>query len=205
MKKISILFISAVAFLFSCVGGGDGQNPIIPGLKGPFLNVGSTHVLVSTVFQDLRLNGGLRYPLPKLKDSYVELSPDLQSDGVLLAFSISLEDILGRDLDDMQMMGLPGGRPIPEIPGGRLPGIAFTVQNFTNMVFYLSDTKMAIYFPWNNTITDMGFDYFMGDEKMGRFFFVSPDIYAKNAGYLLVLDINKKVKKRLKRLKRLRH
>lgn len=195
--------MGAAAFLFSCVGGGN-QNPMIPGLNGPHVNVSNTHILVSTVFKDLRLNGGVRYPLPKLKDSYVELGPDLQSDGVLLAFSISLEDILGRDLDEMQMMTLPGGKPIPEIPGGRMPGIAFTVQNFTNMVFYLSDDKMAIYFPWNNTITDMGFDYFVGEKKMGRFFFVSPDIYARNAGYLLVLDINKRTKKRLKRLKRRR-
>jgi len=202
MKKLATFVLGISTFLFSCVGGNTGQNPVIPGLDGPHVSVSNTHLLVSTVFKDLRLNGGLRYPLPKLRDSYVELSPDLQSNGVLLAFSFSLEDILGRDLDDMQMMGLPGGRPIPEIPGGRMPGIAFTVQHFTNMVFYLSDDKMALYFPWNNTIPDMGFDYFVGDKKMGRFFFVSPDIFAKNAGYLLILDINKRTKRRLKRLLR---
>lgn len=127
MRKLVFLALGAATFLFSCVGGDGGQNPIIPGLDGPHVTISNTHVLVSTVFKDLRLNGGLRYPLPKLKDSYVELSPDLQSDGVLLSFSFSLEDILGRDLDDLQMIGLPGGRPIPEIPGGRMPGIAFTV------------------------------------------------------------------------------
>ena len=161
MKNLALIILSLTTFLFSCVGGGN-QNPVIPGLDGPHVIISKTHVLISTVFQGLNINGGLRYPLPKLKDSYVELSPDLQSDGLLLAFSFSIEDILGRDLDDMEMMGLPGGRQIPEIPGGRLPGIAFTVQHFTNMVFYLSDDKMALYFPWNNTIPDMAFDYFVG-------------------------------------------
>lgn len=202
MKRIVFAMFAVSVFLLSCVGGDGSQNPVVPGLRGPTVTISNTHVLVSTVFLDLRLSGGLRYPLPKLKDSYVELSPDLQSDGVLLAFSFSLEDILGRDLSDMQPMGLPGGRPIPEIPGGRMPGVAFTIQHFTNMVFYLSDDKMALYFPWNNTIPDMGFDYFVGERKMGRFYFVSPDIFAKNAGYLLVLNINNRTKRILKRLMR---
>lgn len=194
------LLLCLTAFLLSCVGNGGGQNPVIPGLDGPHVNISRTHVLVSTVFKDLRLAGGLRYPLPKLRDSYVELGPDLQSDGVLLSFSFSIEDILGREIGEMEMIGLPGGRALPDVVGGRMPGVAFTVQHFTNMVFYLSDTQMAIYFPWNNTIPNMGFDYFVGDVKKGRFHFISPDIFAKNAGYFLLLDLDKRTKKKLKRL-----
>jgi hypothetical protein len=132
MNKIVICLS---VFLSSCVESGGGQNPVILSLDGPHVNITRTHILVSTVFKDLRLAGGLRYSLPKLRDSYVELGPDLQSGGALLSFSFSFEDILGKEIDEMEVMALPGGRAIPDVPGGRMPGLAFTVQNFTNMVF----------------------------------------------------------------------
>ena len=38
------LLLCLTAFLLSCVGNGGGQNPVIPGLDGPHVNISRTRI-----------------------------------------------------------------------------------------------------------------------------------------------------------------
>ena len=196
-----IIFLTLFGFS-SCVG--TGTNLEIPGVKGPNLTLTNTHVLITAVFQNLNLAVGLRYKIPGSKDSYIELSPDLQSSGTLLSVGLSIEDVFGSKVDDLVPMGLPGGRALPEISGGRMPGVKFSIKNFANMVFYLDDDKYGIFFPMNITIfMPVGFDFHVGSKVVGRMHIISPDLSNANSGFLLMLnrDINviKKFQKKLRR------
>ena len=50
------------------------------------------------VVEGIQLDGGLRYNIPKYPNSYLEISPDLQSVGTLMAISVSLDDIFNDKL-----------------------------------------------------------------------------------------------------------
>lgn len=198
----SILLFLVFFGFSSCVG--TGTNIVIPGVKGPNLNLTNTHVLITAVFENLNLGVGLRYKIPGSKDSYVELSPDLQSSGTLLSVGLSIQDVFGGEVEDLRPMGLPGGRALPEIPGGRMPGTKFSIKNFTNMVFYLDERKYGLFFPMDITIfMPTGFDFHVGSKVVGRMHIISPDLSDSNSGFLLMLnrDINviKKFQKRLRR------
>ena len=63
------------------------------------------------VFENIILDGGLRYPVPKYPNSYIEVSPHLQSGGTMMSVSISLDDVFNGDLPRLDPQALPGGRP----------------------------------------------------------------------------------------------
>ena len=88
--------LSLLALLFTGCGGKTtgGSNLAIPGVDGPKIALIQDTVLITMVFSGLQLDGGLRYNIPKYPKSYIELSPDLQSNGTLLAMNLSLDDVL---------------------------------------------------------------------------------------------------------------
>lgn len=63
--------------------------------------------MIATVFEKIQIDRGLRYALPKFKNSYVEVGPDLQSDGTLMAISVSISDLLGDLADVLDPQTLP--------------------------------------------------------------------------------------------------
>lgn len=206
LLKSKSLFLSLVmgsALLFTSCGGDttSGSNLQIPGIDGPKITLVQDTVLISIVFQNLQLDGGLRYNIPKYPKSYLEISPDLMSSGTLMAINLSLDDVLDGRLQTLDPQTLPGGRALPGVAGGRLPAVAFTIEKFKNMSFYVGPKLFGVFIP----LHDPGIGssiitarYFVGQNRMGNLSLVGADVNGENAGLLLMLDMNSQVKSQLK-------
>lgn len=84
----SALLIS-LGFASSC-GNNSSSNIQIPGVQGPNVSLLQDNLQISMVFDTVQIDGGLRYNIPNYKYSFLEISPDLQSNGTLMSISISL-------------------------------------------------------------------------------------------------------------------
>jgi hypothetical protein len=204
-KKIlfSFLMILSLGFVSSC-GNNSGKNIEIAGLKGPTVSLLQDNLLVSVVFENVQMDGGLRYNIPKYKYSYLEVSPDAESNGTLMVISISLQDLVGGGLDQLDPQKLPGGRNLPGVSTGSLPAVAFSIEKFSNMSFYLGKDVFGIFLPTQVGVDGAiaSFRYYIGSKAAGTISLVGNDTNGENAGVLLMLNINSEAKKIMKRLEK---
>jgi outer membrane receptor protein involved in Fe transport len=127
--------ITAGIFSTSCGNGTSSSNIQVPGIQNMSVTLVQDNVLISMVFENLQLDGGLRYNIPKYPNSYLEISPDLQSAGTLMAINVSLKDVFDTNLQLLDPATLPGGRSLPGVAGGRLPAVAFSIEKFKTWDF----------------------------------------------------------------------
>lgn len=203
--KTKLLVLSAVVSVgvlsTSCGDGTSSSNINVPGVKGMSVTLQQDSVLISMVFQSIQLDGGLRYNIPKYPNSYLEISPDLQSAGTLMAINISLKDALNTNLQLLDPQTLPGGRSLPGVAGGRLPAVAFSIEKFKNMSFYLGPKIFGVFIPLkslgigSSIITAR---YYTGSNRIGNISLVGEDANGDNAGLLLMLDMSTTVQTQLK-------
>lgn len=203
-KTKSLLATTALSatllFSTSCGNGTSSQNIQIPGISKTSVQLIQDTVLISMVFSDIQLDGGLRYDIPKYANSYVEIGPDAQSNGTLVAFNISITDVLNKKLQALDPTSLPGGRPLPGIVGGRLPAVAFSIEKFPGVVVYLGPQFFGIFLPTkdlgigSNIITAR---YYTGNKRIGNMSIVGVDSTNKNSGVLLLLDMNANIQNQL--------
>jgi hypothetical protein len=194
---LSLTLLLTLGLTTSC--GSSGTNISISGLQGPNVSLLNDSILVSLVFENIQIDGGLRYSIPKYTESYLELSPDATSGGTYMSISISLNDVLNGDLSKLDPQYLPGGRNLPNISGGKLPAVAFSVEKFNNMSFYLGSNVFGIFLPVDvgvdQTITS--FRYYINSKAAGTISLVGKDTNGENSGVLLMLNITTSVKKKL--------
>lgn len=200
---ITSLILSAALITTSCGDGSDGRNISIPGVKGPNVTLVEDNVLISMVFENLQVQGGLRYAIPKYNNSYIELSPDFESTGTLMAVSISLQDVFDGGLQQLPPQTLPGGRALPGVVGGRLPAVAFSIEKFNNMAVYVGPKVFGLFVPTG----DLGigqsiatFRFYSSGTRTGNISLVGQDANGENGGVLLLLDMGGSVKKRLQKV-----
>ena len=207
MNKIKTFFLTAIlavsmsVFSTSCGDGESSFNLEIPGVQGPDVQLYEDNVLVTVVFENLYTQGGLRYRIPKYVNSYIEVSPDLYSSGTLMAINISLQDIFGGTLESLDPQALPGGRPLPGVVGGRLPAVAFSIPQFYHMAFYLGPRVFGIWIPINNLNMQgsmLTARFYSDGVRTGNISLVGEDENGEYGGFLLLLDLGEKVKKKLK-------
>ncbi len=198
---MSSLILLAAVFGTSC---GDGKTSLeIPGVTGPNLALQQDNLLISMVFDNIQLDGGLRYNIPQYNNSYIAIEPDLQSAGTLMSISVSLDDVFNGDLQLLPPQSLPGGRNLPGVSSGRLPAVAFSIPKWKNMSFYLGPKFFGVFVPVK---LDIGQDnivtarYYSGSARAGNISLVGPDANGENSGFVLLLDLNSTVKRRLKRV-----
>jgi len=203
--KLLVLSVALSAGILStsCGDGTSAQNIQIPGVKGMSITLIQDNILISMVFQSLHLDGGLRYNIPKYPNSYLEISPDLQSDGTLMAINIAAKDVLNTGLQTLDPTTLPGGRALPGVAGGRLPAVAFSIEKFKNMSFYIGPKLFGVFIPLkglgigNSMITAR---YYTGSNRVGNISLVGEDANGENSGLLLMLDMGASVQSQLKAL-----
>ncbi len=190
--------IFTLGFATSC-GNGGSTNIQIAGMKGPIVSLMQDNMLISMVFENVQMDGGLRYNIPKYNYSYLEISPDLQSNGTLLSISVSLKDLFDGGLEKQDPQKLPGGRNIPGVTSGSLPAVAFSVEKFHNMTFYVSKDMFGIFVPAKIGVDGAiaSFRYYIADKRAGTVSLVGNDEKGENGGLLLMLDMKGQAKAQL--------
>jgi len=186
-------------FAFTGCGKDNGSNIQIEGVKGPNISLMQDQLLISMVFENVQLDGGLRYVIPKYKYSYLEISPDLQSSGTLMNVSIGLKDLIDGNLDMLDPQKLPGGRNLPGVASGALPAVAFSIEKFNNMTVYAGKEVFGLFIPAKVGVDGAiaSFRYYIGDKKAGTISLIGRDENGENDGILLLLDMKGQVKSQL--------
>lgn len=200
LKKIFFVCILSLTLFFSTsCGNNETSNIEIAGVKGPVVTLLQDNVLISFVFENIKLDGGLRYGIPKFPNSFIEISPDLESDGTLMQISTSLKDLLDTDVTLLDPLKLPGGRNLPGIPGGNLPAVAFSIEKFKNVSFYLGKEVFGVFVPVKVGVDGAiaSFRYYIGQKRSGTISLVGSDGNGENSGVLLLLDFKGQVKEQL--------
>lgn len=206
VAKSKNLLLSCLLMLVATLGvscGGDGssaRNIQIPGVIGPHVTLQQDNVMIAMVFENIQLDGGLRYAIPKYPNSYIEISPDLQSAGTLMSVSVSLDDVFNSGLQQLDPQRLPGGRALPGVKSGALPAVAFSIESFYNMAFYLGKDIFGVFVPVELGLgnTMLTARYYIGENRGGNISLVGEDANGENSGILLMLDMGSSVKSRLK-------
>ncbi len=196
----AMLLFGSLGFI-SCGTGGSGTNISIPGVEGPYLLLEGDKLLITMIFETLQIEGGGRFPIPKYKNSYLEISPDLQSGGTLVAYYISLQDVLGGKVEQLDPQTLPGGRNLPGVASGKLPASAFTVSALGNSTVYLGSSVFGLFVPMASVGMQgmiATFRFYTGGNRAGNISLVGADTEGKNSGILLLLDLNTATKNYLK-------
>ncbi len=177
--------------IFAAPGCGRGRK--IPGLENFHADVLQSSLYVSFVATQLKLDQGLTAPIPGLNDATVSVSPDLNSDGTVLQFTVPLASLLnqGRPLP---ALGLPDGRGLPDIAGGRLPRWDFKIDQLS-MSAYLSDDAFGLFIPiLFKTKTGIKLPYLISvsvqDErgnKLGKAYAIPANASGDGSGVLILL------------------
>jgi len=195
------LFLAIGLLTTSCGSGTSTKNISIPGVSSSSITLNNDAVLISLVFSSITLDGGLRYTIPKFPNSYIEISPDLQSAGTLMAISIGIADALNTQLLTLDPQTLPGGRALPGVTSGRLPSVAFTIEKFHGMTFYIGSKLFGVFVPVDMNIgtnTIITARYYVSSSRVGNISLVGPDAKGENSGLLLLLDMSASVQTQLK-------
>jgi hypothetical protein len=198
---VSLSMLLTLGLVSSC-GNNNGSNIQIAGVKGPNVSLLQDSVLVTMIFESVQMDGGLRYNIPKYKYSYLEVSPDATSGGTLMTISISLQDIVGGGLDKLDPLKLPGGRNLPGVTGGSLPAVAFSIEKFNNMSFYLGKSVFGIFVPAQIGVDGAiaSFRYYVGTKAAGTISLVGNDANGENSGILLMLNLTTQTKAMMKNI-----
>ena len=196
-RKVATTFLVttfALAF-FSCDkekdGAGSGLD--IEGIDGPHIVIEDGFLSIDVTFENLDLVGGLRYPIPEYPQSYVEIGPAFETDGSLLSIHIAIGDLGGTHLADLDPQTLPGGRPLPGVRSGRLPAVAFNIEEFHNIHIYAGNNFLGAFLPIpsldiQQAILTARFHLDNG-KKAGNISLVGQDEAGENAGILLLLNL----------------
>jgi hypothetical protein len=184
-------------------GKGSKKNVKIPGVSGPFVNIVDNKLTMSLTFTEIQFDEGIRLEIPKMPNSYVEVGPDFQSAGYLLSVGLDVNDIKTLTHDGFDVLdphSLPGGRPLPGVVEGQLPGVAVQIPKLKDVVFYVGPQVFGAFvpvkLPIKTAIVTHRFYDGAGDQ-VGNISVVGTDAQNDNSGFLLLINLAGKVGKLL--------
>jgi hypothetical protein len=200
MLKNQLKFIAigmfAVIAATGC-GKGSSQNPTVAGVSGPNVNFVDNTLTLSMTIASINFDQGIRLPIPHMPNSYLEVGPDFQSNGLLVSIGLDAGDLKALvQVDTLNPTTLPGGRPLPGVIAGQLPGIAVTVPKWDNVVFYVGPQVFGIFVPVKLPVQNYigTFRFFDGaGDQVGNISVVGEDTSGKNSGILLLINLAGKV------------
>lgn len=216
MKKwilsLKVLLLTLAMALATSCGNQPAGLPNIPGVQGPLFNVVDGQVMITFNFLTLNSNFGGRVPLPKTKNSFVEITPNIIDGGTTAQFLLDVEDLRSAGLGMSDPTTLPDGRPLPGIPGGTLPAIAVNVHEILDTTFYYNTNLFGLFIPIHKLNTQGLSAYYkvvIKDQDAGLLGIVPSDQNGENAGFTLFLKLdtlrNKDFKKLINLSKKNRH
>lgn len=189
--KVLVLTL-AMALATSCGNQPQGL-PNIPGVQGPLFNVVDGQVMITFNFLTLNSNFGGRLPLPKTKNSFVEITPNIIDGGTTAQFLLDVEDLRSAGLGMSDPTTLPDGRPLPGIPGGELPAAAIHVHQILDSTLYFNSNLFGLFIPINKLNTQGLSAYYkvvIKNQDAGLLGIVPSDENGENAGFTLFLKLD---------------
>jgi hypothetical protein len=92
-RSLFVAVMCVSVFTSSGCGKGSQKNPVIDGVQGPNVNFVDNKLTMSVVLKDLQIDYGVRIPIPHMPASYLEVGPDLQSNGYMINFGVDAGDL----------------------------------------------------------------------------------------------------------------
>ncbi len=194
-KAVSTIVFAALTLSLAACGSGSGKNIKIEGIKGPKVAVFDNKMTMWVTFENITIDVGARVAIPKAPNSFIEFGPDLQSNGSIISIGLDLSDIralTGNGFNLLDPLTLPGGRPLPGISEGYLPGIGVQIPQWHNIAFYFGTRVFGVFVPVKMGIPNLLATYrFYSDSgtRIGNISLVGQDEQKKNSGFLLLVDL----------------
>jgi hypothetical protein len=196
ISKVGVLMaaVFATAAVTACNSQSNASNPVIDGVQGPNVSLVNGTLTISAVLTNVIFQGGVTMQIPHTQSSYIEVSPNLAGQGMLLQLGLNMSDLsfLDGNASTLPANQLPGGRPIPGIVGGALPSIAVQVPQWDNATFYIGSAFVGVFIPvkfgaQGVTGTFLFFD--QSNKQVGTISIVGADSTGNNSGLLLMLNL----------------
>lgn len=201
MRAIAIAVSTMLVAVASGCGKGSSKNIKIDGVDGPKVNFVDNKLTMAVVLKNVQLDVGARIPVPHMPNSYLEMGPDFQSNGLMINVGVDANDVkalAGNSSNLLDPTTLPGGRPLPGVALGQLPGMAIQVPKLENLVFYAGPEVFGVFvpvrLPWKDYMGTFRFYDGSGDQ-IGNISIVGTDAQDKNSGFLLLVNLRGKVGK----------
>lgn len=198
-RSLLLALLMSFALFFTGCGNGGTANIQIPGVSGPTVALQGENIVIDMVFEKIMMEGTIRYAIPQVENSYVDLATDATTGGAHLSFVVSINGLLKGYGSTVDPLKLPGGRNLPGVASGSLPAVAFTIEKFKNITFYIGKDVFGFFVPF-----DVGFDaniasfrYYVGTKRGGNISLVGRDADGTNSGILLLLDMNAQIQSKL--------
>jgi hypothetical protein len=190
LSVISALVIAGI--LTACGGSGSGSNTVIEGMTGPDVEMVNGKVMLTMVFKDVFIDGGVTIPIPKYPQSTLQVGPDFASNGTLVSLVINAADYLGNQGSGLDPQTLPGGRPLPGVAAGSMPAVALNVPQLWNSVLYVGPEVIGFFVPFQKlnmagAIVSFRF-YDKSNKAVGLVSLVGADANGQNAGVLAMMN-----------------
>ncbi len=201
LLTIKCLMLSmALVLTTSC--GKEPKLPEIPGVKGPAFNLMDGKVMVTVKLLRANLNIGAKVPIPKTKESFFEVSPNLEDGGTLVVFYLDVDDLKDMNIGIGDGNTLPDGRPIPGIPGGTLEGSLRADTELLDMSFYFHQKLFGFYIPlgWDTNGFGGYWNVVINNKNIGMLGAVSSDDQGRGAGFILFLRLDQLKDKQFQQL-----
>lgn len=191
IKKNVLTLLTICGLAMFSVSCGDG-NVSIPGVDGPNVHLVEDNVIISMTMQDLYMDLGATYYIPKYPNSSISLAPAIDGMGSVLQFNVSLDDMFSSDVQELDPKTLPGGRMIPGVAEGALPAVAFSLEDkMKGVAFYVGPKIFGIWIPlpkfeiyglsWTKAFS-------AGSKRVGSISMFGKNMDGEHSGFFLALS-----------------
>lgn len=206
--SLKALFLCLAIVLIPSCGQAPRELPQINGVVGPLFNIVDGQVLLTFKFLNMQMEAGLKVPIPRTQNSFMEISPNIVDGGMMLQLFMDVDDLRTINIGTGDGNYLPDGRPLPGVPGGRLENSLRIDTQWYDISFYYHKKLFGLWIPvgfetagisgyWNVTINQkrVGFLGIVGNDeerdlKAGGILLMNLDIL-KNEGFMKLIEDSK--------------